>query len=151
MPRRMQLRRYRTDLPSLVAALTAPELLARYLDTAAGELAGLADAAQVRHVRRMTGLAGQAQGGFDLVARRDPPAADALLTELFAVATWHGWELPIADLGAEETDIDGLPRGLLGCDPGGGAGLWQLDATTVGLARHLEADRSADHGHWQRH
>jgi hypothetical protein len=147
----MHVVRYRTDLPALVAALTASELLARYQAAAAAELESLADQAQVRHVRRMVGLAAAAQGGFDRVARRDPAAADALLTELFTVASWHGWELPVTALEPAEVDVDDLPRGLLGADPGNGAGLWQLDATTIGLARSLTADATADHGHWQRH
>lgn len=131
---------YRTDPPSLLAALAAPELLDRYLAQLAAELPALADRALVRHLRQLAALAAEARAeGLERLAARDQHAADALLTDLFAVATWHGWELPLEALGERELPVEGLPRGLLGADRAAdGAHLWVVDEDTVALARCRE-------------
>jgi hypothetical protein len=129
--------RYRTDVPTLVAALTDVDHLARYQNALGEELRISAERALADHIKRMSALAGMALAqGFESMARQDTAAADALLTDLFAVATWHGWELPVTPLGETEFDPTGLTRGLLGADgDGAGAALWQVDGATLAFAR----------------
>ncbi len=137
---------YRVDPPALVAALTDGENLARYQAAIGDEVPSLADRAMVLHLRRMSTLASRvASEGFERVAEQDPALADALLTDLFAVATYRGWELPAEDLGARELPIAGLPRGLMGADAAiDGAQLWLIDPGTIALARSREAADQAD-------
>ncbi|MCS6970587.1 MAG: hypothetical protein RMM29_01935 [Planctomycetota bacterium] len=132
--------RYRVDPPSLVAALTAPPLLARYRALVERELVWLAERGLAEHLRRCLRLAGELEAG-DLasVARRDRAGLDALLTDLFAVATWQGWQLPLERLDDAELALDDLPRGLLGADESReGAALWLLDGGTLALARQRQ-------------
>lgn len=133
----MLVRVFRTDPASLVAALTEPAMLARYQQQVADELPSLADPTLVKALRRLAATAQHAiMRGFEEVARTDLPSADELLTDVFAVATWHGWELPIEDHGEQDLPLDGLPRGLLAADANPeGAHLWMIDGTSVALAR----------------
>jgi hypothetical protein len=128
---------YRIDPPTLLAALTDAPLLAQYLDALAVEIPSLAEQSLIRHLRRLSGLASQVQGaGFEHLARADVQAADELLSDVFAVATFHGWELPLEDLGESEQVVDDLPRGLLGADVHpDSARLWLLDGSTLALSR----------------
>jgi hypothetical protein len=137
--------RYRCDPAQLIAALTEPELLARYQEAVAAEVPSLADNALLGHLRRLLRWAAQAQtGGFAALARVQPAEADALLSDVFAVATWQGWPLPIQLLESGLAEVAGLPRGLLGQDPGGeGASVWVLDHATVLLARARSAGTQA--------
>jgi hypothetical protein len=139
---------YRIDPPSLLAALAEPELLARYQQALGDELPSLADRALVRYLRKLTTLASRALAeGFDRVAEDDRIAADALLTDLFAVATYRGWPLPIEPLGERDLPVEALPRGMLGADAAtDGAKLWLIDDETLALARDREADEVADMG-----
>lgn len=140
---------YRIDPPSLVAALTEPVLLARYQEQTAEEVRSLADRALLRHLKRMSTLASQVMAhGFETVARHDLEGADALLTELFSVATWHGWALPIEDLGTQDLPVEDLPRGLLAADATpDNARLWLLDGRTLALSRDRAAGEEADLEH----
>lgn len=145
----MRCQLYRTEPARLIEALGDAELVRRYRAALAAELPGLADRRLLSHLRRLDRSAAEVlMGGLTQLARREPAAADALLTDLFAVATWHGWELPATPLGEAEADPPGSPGGLLGADPGGeGARLWLLDHATVALARARQADE-VDAGHW---
>jgi hypothetical protein len=137
---------YRIDPPSLVAALTSLETLNRYQETVAEEVKSLADRALVKHLRRMSTLASAAMAhGFESLARVDLPGADELLTELFAVGTWHQWELPIERLAEEDLAVEDLPRGLLAADIGQeSAKLWLLDGRTLALSRSRESGDEAE-------
>jgi hypothetical protein len=139
---------FRIDPPSLLAALSDEAFIARYQGALADELPGLADRALVRHLRRLSTIASRAvAGGFDRLAEADPGAADELLTDLFAVATWRAWPLPLEQLGERDLPVEGLPRGLLGQDAGSdGAKLWLLDDETLALCRDREADTEAEMG-----
>jgi len=110
------------------------------------EVKSLADRALVTHIKRMCTLASAAQAhGFEALARTDLPAADELLTDVFAVATWHAWDLPAEELGQQDLPVDDLPRGLLAADAGTeSARLWMLDGTTVALARTRLAGSEAE-------
>ena len=146
----MRCETFRTDPATLIAALSEPALLQRYLDAQQVELPSLADRGMTAFLRRMGALAAEAQGvGVTMLARRDPAQADALLTDLFAVATWHGWELPVERLG--ETDAEVGVRGLLGADVAAdGATLWLIDHATVALARARQAGEADWHSHHPR-
>ncbi len=128
---------FRTDPPVLLAALSDAALVQRWLDQTADEVKGLADRALVDHIRGLTRIACEVLGdGFERVAERDPHAADALLSDLFAVATWHQWDLPIEALGDLDLPVEDLPRGLLAADQAReGAHVWLLDDHTVAIAR----------------
>ncbi len=128
---------FRTDPPALVQALTSTEWLTRYQDLLTADAGVCAEREMLGHLRRMGTLAGRAAtDGFDTLARQDRTAADALLTDLFAVATWHQADLPVSPLGELEVDVSDLPAGLLGADTTSGAArLWQLDGTTIALTR----------------
>lgn len=143
----MRCETFRTDPATLIAALSEPDLLQRYLDVQQVELPSLADRGMTAFLRRMGALAAEAQGvGVTMLARRDPAQADALLTELFAVATWHGWELPIERLGEAEAEVG--VRGLLGADIAtDGATLWLIDHAIVALARQRQAGEADWHSH----
>lgn len=137
---------YRTDPPALVSFLTDYETLSRFQESIATEVKTLADRALVKHLKRMSTLASTAQAhGFEALARIDLSGADELLTDVFAVATWHHWNLPVEDLGEQELPVDDLPRGLLAADAGTeSAQLWMLDGTTVALSRSRQAGNDAD-------
>ena len=137
---------YRTDPPSLVAFLTESETLARYQEAMVTEIKSLADRALVKHIKRMSTLASAVQAhGFEALARVDLPGADELLTDVFAVATWHAWELPAENIGNQELSVDDLPRGLLAADAGTeSARLWMLDGTTNALTRSRVCGDEAD-------
>lgn len=139
---------FRIDPPSLLAALADPDLLKRYQQALSDELPSLADRALVRYLRRLSTLASRALAeGFDRVAEDDRVAADALLTDLFAVATYRNWPLPIDALGERDLPVEELPRGLLGADDStDGAKLWLIDDETLALTRDREADDVADLG-----
>lgn len=141
---------FRTDPAALIDVLGSEEVLRRYLAAQEAEVPVLADRQLVAHLRRLNGLAARAlTGGITVLAKQDAAAADQLLTDLLAVATWHGWELPLAREGETEVDVAGLPRGLLGADPGlEGAAAWVVDHGHVALARLREASDSAD---WSNH
>ncbi len=140
---------YRIDPPSLVSALTDLDTLVRYQDQLAAEVKTLADRALIRHLKRMSTLASQVQAhGFEVVARHDLEGADALLTDVFANATWYGWNLPIESLGEQDLPVDGLPRGLLAADATpDNARLWLLDGRTLALSRDRAAGEEADLDH----
>jgi hypothetical protein len=137
---------FRTDPSSLVAFLTDRETLLRYQEAMVVEVKSLADRALLHHIKRMSTLASAVQAhGFEAMARTDLAAADELLTDVFAVATWHGWDLPAEALGEQELSVEELPRGLLAADAGTeSARLWMLDGTTVALARTRLAGDEAD-------
>jgi hypothetical protein len=137
---------FRTDPSSLVAFLTDRETLRRYQEAMVVEVKSLADRALLQHIKRMSTLASAVQAhGFEALARTDLPAADELLTDVFAVATWHGWELPAESFGEQDVTVEDLPRGLLAADAGTeSARLWMLDGTTVALARSRIAGDQAD-------
>ncbi|MBA3845944.1 MAG: hypothetical protein H0X45_04795 [Planctomycetes bacterium] len=136
---------YRVDVPTLLAALSADEMIERYARNLADELPSLADRSLAQLLRRFARIAGQAMaGGFDALAASDRANADALLTDIFAVATWHRWEIPAESTGEQDLPVDELPRGLLGADVStGGASLWLIDDQTVALARARAVDRAA--------
>ncbi|MEK7415538.1 MAG: hypothetical protein AAB263_19715 [Planctomycetota bacterium] len=137
---------YRTDPATLVESLSNPDLLNRYLVAQEAELPALADRALVRHIRQMCSLAAHAlASGMTEIAKQNPAATDELLSDLFAVATWQRWELPVERLADDELAVDGLPRGLLGADIGhGGASVWVIDHAHVALARSREADEHVE-------
>ncbi len=54
----------------------------------------------------MTTVASRVQvEGFEQVARHDLAGSDELLSDLFAVATFHGWELPIEPISVDARDL----------------------------------------------
>jgi hypothetical protein len=142
----MQCSCFRIDPPALVAALTDGAFLARYLADIGDELPGLADRGMVAHLRRMSTLASRVLAtGLERLAAEDPVSADALLSDLVAVATYRGWALPAVPLGLRELSVEALPRGLLGADQAAdGARLWLVDPETLALARTREADELSD-------
>jgi hypothetical protein len=144
--------RFRTDPATLIEELGSERILRLYLAAQETELASLADRTLSAHLRRLNGLAAQALTiGITTLAKRDAAHADALLSDLLAVATWHGWELPIEALGEADAEVEGLPRGLLGVDPGHeGAAVWVLDHGTVALARNRQAGEADWHEHHPR-
>ncbi len=139
---------YRTDPAALVAALTDGPMLARYQETIADELRSLADRQLVNHLKRMSTAASRAQAsGFDQLARADLGSADSLLSEILAIALWHRWDLPLEALGQRDLTLDGLRRGLLGADHSiETASVWQLDGTTIAVARtRVSGDTDLEH------
>ncbi len=137
---------YRVDQPSLMAALTDENLLSRYQNTISDELPSLADRGLVRFLRKQSTLVSRAiSEGFDRLAEEDVAAADSLLTDIFAVATYHNWFLPLESLGEKDLPVEELPRGLLSADVSvDGAKLWVIDQETIALTRDREADDEPD-------
>jgi hypothetical protein len=137
---------WRTALPELVAALTDAAMLARYQEAVAEELPSLADRGLAKHLRRMSTLASRALGsGIEALAQEDVASADELLSDLLAVATFRGWELPLEPLGERELAVEDLPRGLLAADRAAdSARVWVIDHETVALARAREVGEVAD-------
>lgn len=140
---------FRTDPAALIACLGGESCLRRYLASQEAEAPALADRPLQAHLRRLNGLAIRALAvGFTDLATGDAAGADALLTDLFAVATWQAWELPVERQADAEVAVESLPRGLLGVDPGQeGAGLWLIDHGRVALARN----RSVGEAAWTAH
>lgn len=138
---------YRTDPPALLAALSDGELVRRWLAQQEDELRSLVERALVSHIRQLTTIASRILAeGVERVAEQDVAAADAFLSDIFAVATWHGWDLPVSALGDLDVPVEALPRGLLAADRSReGAQVWLLDGQTVALARNrsvsLEVER----------
>ena len=136
---------FRTDPPTLLGALTDPEMLARYQQAVIDELGSLADRPLITHLKRTSTCASRvAVEGFEAVARDDLAAADELLSDLLAVATWRGWPLPLEALGRRELAVEDLPRGLMGADRSAdSARVWRLDGDTIALARSRAAAEPA--------
>jgi hypothetical protein len=125
------------DLRHLAHCLTAPTLLSAYQETLAAEMPGLADRGMAAHLRRMATLAAAASADPGAV---DPGDADSLRTDVFAVACWQGWELPVVARGEVEVD-PAAARGLAGRDRApDGAGLWVLGPDRLAFARVRTAD-----------
>jgi len=133
----MRCQLFRTDPPTLLAALTEEAMLVRYQEFLSQEIPSLAEQTLIRHLRRLSGYASQVlSSGFETLARNDIQAADELLSDVFAVATFRGWDLPLESLGDSEQNLDDLPRGLLGADRNAdSARVWLLDGATVALSR----------------
>jgi len=142
----MRCQLFRTDPPTLLAALTEEAMLVRYQDYLAQEIPSLAEQTLIRHLRRLSGYASQVlSSGFETVARNDLPAVDELLSDVFAVATFLGWDLPMESLGDSDQDLTDLPRGLLGADRNAdSARVWLLDGATVALSRARTVSDTVD-------
>jgi hypothetical protein len=141
---------YRTDPATLIEALASEGIVRQYLAAQEAELPSIADRGLAAYLRRLNTAAARTLGsGITVLAKQDAAIADALLSDLLAVATWHGWELPLERQGERELDPQGLQRGLLGSDPGvEGATVVVIDHAHVGLARAREAGETAD---WHHH
>ena len=139
---------YRVHLPELLASLTDPESLAKYQGTIGDEIPSIADRAMIRHLRRMSTFASRALAdGFDALAQADVAGADELLSDMFAVATYHGWALPAESLGELDLPVEELPRGMLGADRSvDSARVWMVDQRTIALSRSREAGETAEMG-----
>ena len=144
--------RYRADSAGLLAALVDADTLGRYSATLEAAGGSQAEAGQVAFTRRMLGMVARIGAeGVDGLARDDRAGLDALLTDIFAVATWHRWPLPVARLDPGETDLDRAQRGLLGAEAEPqGAALYVLDEETVALRRWRDDQDIAlrDDKHW---
>lgn len=136
---------YRTEPAALIAALTEPASLAKYQQRLAAEIPSCIERGLITHLRQLCTLASGAQAeGFDRVAERDAAAADALLSDLFAVATYDGWPLPVEAMGESDLPLDGLPRGILAADRSAeGARVYLIDDQTIAIARNREVSDSA--------
>ena len=126
----------------LVAALVNDAVIAPYLAEIERELPGLAEQSLRDHLRSMHALVTQiGVKGFEQAKQDEPAAIDGLLTDMLAVATWHGWPLPLEDLGMHDKDVALARLGLLGyAELGNGAAVYCWDDGLIGLAR----DRSID-------
>lgn len=145
----MHCRLFRCDVPLLISTLTGAELLTRWQEAVGQELPSVADRPLLAHLKRLSSVATRVlSSGFEATARDELKLTDALLTDLFAVATWHQWALPVEDLGESDIDVNGVSRGLLGADSSDGAGLWVIDHATIALARQRQASNEAD---WSQH
>ena len=144
--RGMRCRLYRAEIDELIAALTDPALLERYGEHLQRDEQGAAEPAYQRLMQQMQVLAQRAaSNGFDSVVQEDRGAADALLTDVFAVATWEHWSLPVQDEGEDDCDLDGATRGLLGADDQrGGAELYRFGDGRLALRRSREVGDDSD-------
>jgi hypothetical protein len=152
----MQIHRLRVDPAALVAALSGPELLAAWMLQASEEPAGLADAALLRHLAKLRQVAARVQvAGLDHVAVEDHAGVDQLLTDILALALWHGWALPVVDLGTHDGPRPSGPTGILGSNQlGSGAGVWLEHLSDgqaiVSFSPCREAGEDADmEPHWK--
>jgi len=129
---------FRCDVATLIAALSATDLVQRWMEQQEIEVKSIVERALITHIRHLTMVASRIHGeGLDRVAAHDCAAADAFLSDAFAVATWHGWELPITTLGDLDMPLETRPRGLLGADRSSeGAQVWLIDRQTVAIARN---------------
>ena len=126
----------------LVSALLDPSMTNAYTSALEQEVHQLAEQSLRDHLRQMHRvLAALGAAGVDACRAQMPAELDALLTDIFAVASWHGWQLPVEHLGQHRKDLSQAQRGLLGYDAStGGAELYRCDETLVALVR----DRSID-------
>jgi hypothetical protein len=108
-------------------------------------LPSCADRALITHLRQLDAVANKVRtAGFDAVAAQDPAAADALLSDLLAVATYDRWDVPAEHLGEDDLPVDGLPRGILAADGSKeGAKVFVLDEQTIAIARERAAGEVA--------
>lgn len=142
----MRCRLLRVEPARLVDALIAPEQLQRYAEAMQHEQSGVAERPMLRFLKQMQAIAARlAAEGRERIEETDPAALDALLTDVLALATWHGWPLPGKDLGERECDLAGARRGLLGADDSeGGARAYVLEDDLVAVVRSREAGDAAD-------
>jgi hypothetical protein len=128
---------FRADSTALLNHLVDGSLLARYADWLQASNASQAEATQVAFSRRMLELVTRLGAeGMEGVAAHDRAGLDALLTDVFATATWHRWPLPIEAIGSREIDPERAQRGLLGSEcEAHGAVLYVVDEDTVALRR----------------
>lgn len=143
---------YRCGHAQLLQALCEPALLARYRQHVEDEMPRCADGELLQHLRRLLLLQARvAQQGLEEAAALDRGGIDALLTDCFAVATWHGWPIPAVADGTGPMPLEPLQRGLLGADQATeGALLFVLDDERVALCRHRTSGRTGDMSeHWR--
>ncbi len=128
---------FRADSTDLLNHLAEGSLLSRYVEWLQASNAYQAEATQIAFSRRMLELVSRlAAEGVEGVAANDRASLDALLTDVFATATWHRWPLPVEALGSREIDPDQVQRGLLGAErEDQGAVLYVVDEETVALRR----------------
>jgi hypothetical protein len=108
---------YVGDPAAVINVLVSAENLNRYVAWLEHDAGSQAEASQHAMARHMTGMVSRIGAeGLEAVAAADRPAIDALLTDVFAVATWHGWALPVTPEADSEVSLDGWQRGLLGAD-----------------------------------
>ncbi|MHC5068002.1 MAG: hypothetical protein ACYTF0_05380 [Planctomycetota bacterium] len=140
----MHAERYRCDdRAALLAALTTPSLLERYVAQVEDTLRMVLEEGQAGLLQRCSRVLSRlAAEGMDGLAASDPAALDMLLTDVFAVATWSGWSLPAVADGHVEVDPAAAQRGLLGAEASDeGAILWLLADGALALVRSRPGER----------
>lgn len=141
------------DSQRVIDCLLSAETIHAYHLQTESEFAQIVEPSLMRHLRIMQQTAQQIMsGGVELVIAQERSSVDLLLTELFALATWHGWPLPVKAQG-EKVLPPSLPRsGLLGTDArGDGAVLW-LDQGVIYLSRsRMVSDQADMTHHWSGH
>lgn len=143
---------FRADIPDVIAALTDAANIEKWRASVVDELPRTADRGLAEHLRSLDKTASHLLvHGLDVVAAQDVAALDAWLTDMFAVATWNNWPIPVTKLGEIEASIENLPRGLLAADVSRqGAGLWLVTDDHIALARWRESSIEVSGGHLDR-
>ena len=125
----------------MVQWLSSEGVIARYLEESGLELGSLVEEPLVKHIRCLHVTVRQIQTqGFTAACERDRGMVDALLTDIFAWATFQQWrDLPVA-IGEEgELPLEVVQRGLLGADMADqGALLFIPEGNVIALCRQRE-------------
>ncbi|TVR43098.1 MAG: hypothetical protein EA402_10240 [Planctomycetota bacterium] len=135
---------------ALIAQLASESCLQAYIQVSTEELAGVVEPSLMRHLRQMQDCLQQIMGGgFEVAVASNRQGMDLLLTELLALGTWHGWELPLQAAAVRDLPQPAPASGLLGTDAQGeGARCW-LQGELVWLSRCREVTDQADMSqHW---
>ena len=138
------------DSQQTIHALLSAELLMQYSEFSVGELAQIVEPSLMQHVRRMQNLAQQVlTAGVEIVCEKDREGVDLLLTEIVALGTWCGWNLPLEKTAPPAHPLPLPTSGFLQTGASSeGATLWAIE-DQVYLSRSREVTDTADMSeHW---
>lgn len=131
-----------------IHALLSAEILMQYSEHSTAELAQIVEPALMQHVRKMQNIAQQIlTAGAEMVCEQDREGVDALITEVVALGTWCGWNLPLEKAAPPANPIPLPVSGLLQTGVSSeGATLWAVDDKLF-LSRSREVSGTADMTH----
>ncbi len=134
----------------LLSCLVSSPMLHAYQQYLTEERASLVDAALIRHLEHLRqALQRLMLEGLSACSGSHLGDIDQVLTDIFAVATWNGWQVPVLPPTLHTLPEPRPACGLLASgEVGSGAHVW-FHANHIFLSRDREIDRIADTGHWR--
>ena len=138
---------FQGDLGEVINALTSPDIQRRYAEALDQEVPELVEPALKKFNRDQRKRVDElALYGYEAQLERAPQELDELLTDCFAIATWHRWPLPVTFLGHEPCQMTEQVQGLLGHSTSSqGVAVFCFANQRIALVRQRVAGLDIDH------